>query len=274
MLIEKAYGFIYITTNMINGKRYIGQKKFRKDWQYYLGSGKAIKRAIRKYGRNNFKRDIVAIGYDGAELDRLEAEWIKNYNAIEDYNFYNIAEGGNGNSLAGKSKKELAIISKKKSERFSSKNNPMYGKKGEFNPHSKKIICLNTHEIFESITEASLKYNLDISSVTKCCRFKSKYSGKLENSEKIVWRYLDDYNLMSELDIKNLLSRAQNGITGKYNPKAKKVICLNDNKIFNTVIEASEYYNISKCSIQRVCRGLYKQTKGYSFMYYEEYLKE
>lgn len=43
------YGFIYITTNLINGKKYIGQKKGYNDT--YLGSGKILKLAIKKYGR-------------------------------------------------------------------------------------------------------------------------------------------------------------------------------------------------------------------------------
>lgn len=30
MMIKEPYGFIYITVNMINGKRYIGQRKFSK----------------------------------------------------------------------------------------------------------------------------------------------------------------------------------------------------------------------------------------------------
>lgn len=39
------YGFIYITTNLINGKKYIGQKKGYNDT--YLGSGKILKLAIK-----------------------------------------------------------------------------------------------------------------------------------------------------------------------------------------------------------------------------------
>jgi hypothetical protein len=74
--VTEPYGFIYITTNIINGKRYIGQKKFKvKDnWEIYLGSGQTLKKAIKKYGRSNFYRDIVAIAYSKKELDKLEIE--------------------------------------------------------------------------------------------------------------------------------------------------------------------------------------------------------
>ena len=54
MEIENPYGFIYITTNMVNGKRYIGQKKFCDGWKTYLGSGKLLKKAIKKYCKENF----------------------------------------------------------------------------------------------------------------------------------------------------------------------------------------------------------------------------
>ena len=52
--ILDPYGFIYITTNMINGKKYIGQKMFRERWKKYIGSGKLLKRAVNKYGKENF----------------------------------------------------------------------------------------------------------------------------------------------------------------------------------------------------------------------------
>jgi hypothetical protein len=74
---KNAYGFIYITTNLINRKKYIGQKKFENGshmnrWVNYLGSGVLLKRAISKYEEKNFVRDIIAIAYNKEELDYLE----------------------------------------------------------------------------------------------------------------------------------------------------------------------------------------------------------
>lgn len=94
MTITDPYGFIYITTNLIDGKRYIGQKKFDDYWKGYLGSGKHLREAIKKYGRENFSRNIVAIAYSKEELDDAEISIIKFLGADKSRDYYNIAEGG------------------------------------------------------------------------------------------------------------------------------------------------------------------------------------
>lgn len=51
---------IYKITNTINGKIYIGKQSNRN--KKYMGSGKWIKRAIKKYGRSNFIKEIIDSG--------------------------------------------------------------------------------------------------------------------------------------------------------------------------------------------------------------------
>jgi len=92
--IINPYGFIYITTNTINGKKYIGQRMFNTGWRGYLGSGMYFLRAVKKYGRENFKKEIIAIAYFKEDLDKLEIEYIKNHNAVVSKEYYNISFGG------------------------------------------------------------------------------------------------------------------------------------------------------------------------------------
>jgi group I intron endonuclease len=83
---------IYKTTNLVNGKFYIG--KDVKNKKSYLGSGKVLKQAIQKYGKDNFKKEILERCNTLEELDEREKYWIKELKAIE--NGYNLTEGGTG----------------------------------------------------------------------------------------------------------------------------------------------------------------------------------
>lgn len=60
--------------------------------------------------------------------------------------------------------------------------------------NSKKVICITTLEIFDTMTEACLKYGINSSSLlTKCCQGKNNCAGKLEDGTKLKWMYYDDY---------------------------------------------------------------------------------
>ena len=83
---------IYKTTNLINGKFYIGQDS-NNNPEYY-GSGLNLKRAINKYGRENFLKEIIEYCPTKQELNQRECYWIKETKAQE--LGYNIAEGGHG----------------------------------------------------------------------------------------------------------------------------------------------------------------------------------
>ena len=120
--------YIYLTTNLINGKRYIG-KHFGELNDSYLGSGNLIQKAIAKYGENNFKKDILYISSSAQENNQKEKEFISAFNAVKDDSFYNISPGGDGgdifHSLPLTKQKE---IREKASQRNKGQGNGMYGK--------------------------------------------------------------------------------------------------------------------------------------------------
>jgi len=91
------YGYIYKTTNLINGKIYVGQKKSTKFLgNKYLGSGKALKKAIIKYGIATFTVELLEICETKEQLNKQERYWIKILKAQDKEIGYNIADGGIG----------------------------------------------------------------------------------------------------------------------------------------------------------------------------------
>ena len=88
-------GYIYKTTNLINNKIYVGQKKSNVFLhEEYLGSGSVLKQAIKKYGKANFKVEMLDTAESLEELGEKERYWIIYLNA-EDVNIgYNRTKGG------------------------------------------------------------------------------------------------------------------------------------------------------------------------------------
>jgi group I intron endonuclease len=113
---------IYKTTNLITGKIYVGKHTTGK--KNYLGSGKWLKRSVKKYGRHNFKREVLETCTSLEELDIREIYWIAQLDARNPKIGYNLNKGGLGNS----------------SEDVSGRKNPMYNKKHK--ESSKKLMSL------------------------------------------------------------------------------------------------------------------------------------
>lgn len=90
---------VYKTTNLINNKFYIGVH--RQDFHFpiifdgYLGSGSVLKKAIKKYGEENFKRETLHVFYDSDEAYLKERELVDR-ELVEDESFYNLCGGGSG----------------------------------------------------------------------------------------------------------------------------------------------------------------------------------
>jgi hypothetical protein len=127
--MHKKYNFVFITTNLINGKQYIGDHSTNNLDDNYLGSGIYIHNAILKYGKENFKIQILEFFDTRKEAFNAQEKHIKKCNTLIPKG-YNVSPKGGHQTNGGfnaKSRKKLSNTRKKKGLAKGEKN-PMYGK--------------------------------------------------------------------------------------------------------------------------------------------------
>ncbi|MCX8008407.1 MAG: NAD synthetase [Patescibacteria group bacterium] len=101
-MIGKYYGFVYCITNKINGKKYIGRKYFystrkksvknkkrkrqvinESDWKTYWGSSKVLHEDIKKFGADNFVREIISLHITKGDTNYFENLMLFKHNVLE-----------------------------------------------------------------------------------------------------------------------------------------------------------------------------------------------
>lgn len=242
--------FIYITTNLVTNKKYIG-KHYGELNDSYLGSGKILIRAIEKYGKENFKRDILYISKTAEENNIKEKEFIKAFNAVEDKTFYNIAEGGDGgdifHSLPLKQQKQIRERARKQ---CSGKGNPMYGRH-----HSEK-----TKELLRQIDK----------SYTQTKEYRQNMSKAVSGDKNGM------YGKNHTEESKQKMSIAKKGKKlGKENGNAKGISAYKDAEMtilvkhFDTIQEALIYVGTKPTDYSGITKRM-KENKPYKNFYWKK----
>lgn len=119
------------------------------------------------------------------------------------------------------------------------------------NKSCKKVVCLNTKEIFEKMKDATKKYpSTSLSGISQCCNKIYKTSGNI-NGEKLIWMYYEEYKNKTEEEI---YEHIENCLINKKN---KTVLCVTTGEIFDSIQYASLKYNIKASNITMCCQGKY-----------------
>lgn len=148
---------IYKVTNLINNKIYVGKTKNSLTYRKYAHKCESLTRdsntyfhkAIRKYGWDNFKWEIIDETEDDNELNEKETYWIEELKSNIQKLGYNMSNGGEGNALIGernpmygkthsdKTKKKMSDKLKGKTHSEESRKKIGEAKQGENHPRSK-----------------------------------------------------------------------------------------------------------------------------------------
>jgi hypothetical protein len=183
----KKYFTIYKTTNTINKKIYIGYHETNNLLDNYMGSGKLLKKAIEKYGKENFIKEILYIYPTKEEALCKEIELV-NENFIERQDTYNLKIGGDGgwNYINDVYLKDIVEYNKR-NKKISETIKRLY-KEGK-----KKGFC--RHDGTHILSPTNIK-GRKLSDETK--KLISKNNGNNLNEDEILRRLQD----LNELEIK------------------------------------------------------------------------
>jgi len=238
------FGSIYITTNLIDGKQYIGKHKCDHFDYNYKGSGTALEKAFEKHGKANFEchilepvNDIPTVCNSLEELNKSERYYTDYYDCVNNRVYYNLKPGGEGGSNKG----YVCITS----------------------PDGAKC-----KKLFPEDAVAYIEQGWD-------------YKGPIPSEETKLKRANSNRGQKRSAETRQNISKALTGkkkgplsddhkkkvgLAGQYNqPNMRKIKCIETGEIFKSLGEASRKLNIPTCNIVRNLKGG-SPVKGHNFI--------
>lgn len=171
--------YVYLIVNNINNKKYIGKRSCSCpiEQDNYMGSGKALKQAQKKYGIDNFTKHILLVCDTEEQAFEEEKRTIELAGAVESDRYYNIAYGGKGGLQGIKYSEE------------------------DLRERRKNVVNIFTGEIFKDI---------DIINNSKDLKYFNFYKGKctIENNLSMFKMDFDNKNI-ALIDLKNRIENKE-----------------------------------------------------------------
>ena len=203
--------FNYITTNKINGKRYVGAHSTNNINDGYLGGGKIIGQAIKKYGKENFTRDVLNRTLTSKEAFHNEKFLIEMYNTLVP-NGYNLSPTG-GTNIPGCS------FHSKETKKLMSESTI-----GNTNVRGRKFIYNKELNIEKRVKEEDLTYYLDNGYELKRRPFTSEHIENITSNIGYLWIYNKKLNKEKQIKKEEISQYLNNGYELRRRPFSEEHI--------------------------------------------------
>lgn len=244
---------VYVHTNKINGKQYVGITSLRPTQRWGNGSGyrrcDAFYNAIKKYGFSNFEHEILKDGLTKKEAEALEVKLIASLNT-QIPNGYNIAPGGG--ATGGVSDYTRKKMSESHIGLFAGEKHPMYGR---HHSEETKRMC----------SEKRKGHHMSAESREKLSKAKMGHPVSEEARKK-----LRDYHLgLKASDETREKMREHWKAVGGPSAKGVKQLTLDGVLVatYRSLTDAGRAVSGSRVSIGMVCMGKRKTAKGFRWEY-------
>lgn len=253
---------VYLITNLVNSKIYVGQttrsleERMLEHFKYHVRYRSALAAAIKKYGADNFRVDVLQEASSVEELNKMEEEWIEKLGAMGPGG-YNLKSGGLNNTPSAETRRKLSVAGRGK-------------KRGA--DFIKKLIERNQKEIFrydldgayldsfESAKKAARAVGIDVSSVCAAAR------GNKKTAAGFRWSY------SRHISLPHVAPRAPSSAESRRSAAEKvsrPVVVTKDGqtRMFPSVTEASVFTGVDKSTVSKCCRRPGWTGKGHTFRY-------
>lgn len=224
-----------------SGKVYIGiakdvKHRWRNKGAGYKG-GTRIVNAIKKYGWDSFKHEILFTDLTKEEACKKEVELIKKHDSTNSQYGYNLLSGGECglHSLETKEKMQKAATGHKVSECVKNRLSEV---------RSIPVVCLETNRVYKSCKEASKELGICMTSISKVCLGKAGHAGGLHFAK------LEDY----ESHTIPMYKRSTR--------KNKRIVCVDTGEVFESETQAAKKYGVTSQAISHACTGKVKTCCG------------
>lgn len=136
---------------------------------------------------------------------------------------------------------------------YNPKESLINSNKGKSPSNCRKVICITTNEIFNSISDAQKKYKCD--NISACCQGKRNFAGILPDGTRLMWKYYNEEQKLNDGFAKEVL---------QLNTKLEVI------NRYNSLREAEKITNINRKCISRCCKGKQRIAGGYIWKFASE----
>ncbi len=240
---------IYIIIHRPTGFCYVGQtshKLKKRIVQHLRGKKQFVDKIIRIEGRDKFEVGVLDVCTSLAQLREREHHWIvycEKFNSVIDAaEHFNICPSGISGVCHGR-KKTVGSLRFAFADSKIDVGEPFLIKS---NGKPRRVICIDTGEIFESIVSAAKKLNINRRTIGDVC------SGKKGRACGLKFAFAD-----IPIEERKVFSYKNR----------RRIFCLNSGEVFDSLADAARKTGINRTSIRNVCIGKIKSTHGLRFAF-------